>query len=146
MLVYVFRANDTILSIYKKRTGQFIRETSWKPVQHDTRAPVSICVLDGNHDKSRICDIVGWSFHCVTKKVYRKKGSMKFDSTYWSNSVLQGWVNIQTKPKGILEITSEIIASHVVALKHLIWNVEHFLYRTMIADSRTRGQGSSRTI
>jgi hypothetical protein len=32
-------------------------------------------------DRRRIRYTVGWSFHCVTKKVYRKKGSMKFDST-----------------------------------------------------------------
>jgi hypothetical protein len=30
---------------------------------------------------SRIRYTSGWSFHCVTKKVYRKKRSMKLDST-----------------------------------------------------------------
>jgi hypothetical protein len=32
-------------------------------------------------DRLRIRYTVGWLFHCVTKKVYRKKESMKFDST-----------------------------------------------------------------
>jgi hypothetical protein len=32
-------------------------------------------------DRLRIFYIVGWSFCCVTKKVYRKKESMKLDST-----------------------------------------------------------------
>jgi hypothetical protein len=32
-------------------------------------------------DRLRIRYTVGWSIHCVTKNVYRKKESMKLDST-----------------------------------------------------------------
>jgi hypothetical protein len=41
----------------------------------------SMLLLSMLVDRWRIRYIVGWSFHYGTKKVYKKKVSMKFDST-----------------------------------------------------------------
>jgi hypothetical protein len=40
----------------------------------------SMLLLSMLVDRSRVCYIVVWSFHCVTNKVFRKKGSMQLDS------------------------------------------------------------------
>jgi hypothetical protein len=40
----------------------------------------SMLLLSMLAERWRIRYIVGWLFHCVTKKVYKKKGLMKFDS------------------------------------------------------------------
>jgi hypothetical protein len=41
----------------------------------------SMLLLSMLVDRWRIRYIVGWSFYCVTNKVYKKEVSMKFDST-----------------------------------------------------------------
>jgi hypothetical protein len=79
----------------------------------------SMLLLSMLVDRSRIRYTVGWSFHCVMKTVYRKKESMKFNSTI-ETRMLNKVIEIQTKPKRKDRNHKEIIASHIVALEHYL--------------------------